>query len=301
MLLLQQMIVLLIYMLLGLFGAKKGVLTNQSAKTFSWLVVNAANPALIILPTINKQTQLSGKQVAEALALAAAIYVVLIVLAQIVIKLMRIPQEERGLYQLMLIFNNIAFMGFPIVEAAYGPDALLYAALFTLPFSLLIYTYGIALITQRKEKVQYKNILNIGVAAVLIAIVMLVIRPNVPKVIVTAMTGISNLTGPLSMIVIGISLSQMRLRELFCDVRLLIFSAIKLLIIPIIGTLAVVQVLDNELLCRVCMVMLGTPAASMVVMLAQTYDGDFELASRGIALTTLLSVATIPLVSAIVF
>lgn len=47
--------------------------------------------------------------------------------------------------------------------------------------------------------------------------------------------------------------------------------------------------------------MLGTPAASMVVMLAQTCDGDFELASRGIALTTLLSVATIPLVSAIVF
>ena len=301
MLLLQQMIVLLIYMMLGLFGAKKGVLTNQSAKTFSWIVVNAANPALIILPTINKQTQISGKQVIEALILATVIYVALIILSYVVTKVMRIPKNEKSLYQLMLIFNNIAFMGFPIVEAAYGSEALLYAALFTLPFSLLIYTYGIALIAQNKEKFQLKNVMNIGVTAVLVAIVMLIIQPNVPKVIITAMTGISNLTGPLSMIVIGISLSQMQLKELFCDVRLLMFSAIKLLVIPIIGTMAVVHALDNELLCQVCMIMLGTPAASMVVMLAQTYDGDFELASRGIALTTLLSVATIPLVSAIVF
>lgn len=66
--------------------------------------------------------------------------------------------------------------------------------------------------------------------------------------------------------------------------------------IPIIGTLIVIRLLDNDLLCHVCMVMLGTPVASMVVMLAQTYDADSELMSRGVALTTILSVITIPMV-----
>ena len=47
----------------------------------------------------------------------------------------------------------------------------------------------------------------------------------------------------------------------------------------------------------VCMVMIATPVASMTAMLAQQYDGDYELASRGVALTTILSVITMPLVS----
>ena len=46
--------------------------------------------------------------------------------------------------------------------------------------------------------------------------------------------------------------------------------------------------------------MLSTPVGSMTAMLAQEYNGDYGLASRGVAITTLLSVITIPIVSAIV-
>ena len=49
------------------------------------------------------------------------------------------------------------------------------------------------------------------------------------------------------------------------------------------------------------MIMLATPAGAMTAMLAQEYEGDYELASKAVALTTLLSVVTIPIVSAIVF
>ena len=103
------------------------------------------------------------------------------------------------------------------------------------------------------------------------------------------------------MMVIGISLAGMKLKDVFCDKTLWLFSFVKLLVIPIIGTLIVIRLLDNDLLCHVCMVMLGTPVASMVVMLAQTYDADSELMSRGVALTTILSVITIPIVSLVVF
>ena len=271
MLLLQQMLVLFIYMMLGFFLARKGILDERAGKTFSWMVVNVANPALIILPTINKETTLSPEQIWEALKLAVIMYVALIVIAKVITMFMR-TSTEKNLYQMMVIFNNIAFMGFPIVAAAYGPDALLYSALFTLPFCLLIYTYGIVLITangEKQEKLKIKSIFN--------------------------------LTGPLSMMVIGISLAGMKLKDVFCDKTLWLFSFVKLLVIPIIGTLIVIRLLDNDLLCHVCMVMLGTPVASMVVMLAQTYDADSELMSRGVALTTILSVITIPIVSLVVF
>lgn len=300
MLLLQQMLVLFIYMMLGFFLARKGVLDERAGKTFSWMVVNVANPALIILPTINKETTLSPEQIWEALKLAVIMYVALIVIAKVITMFMR-TSMEKNLYQMMMIFNNIAFMGFPIVAAAYGPDALLYSALFTLPFCLLIYTYGIVLITANGEKLKLRSIFNIGVIAVIFALAMLFIKPDMPEFVITATKGVSNLTGPLSMMVIGISLAGMKLKDVFCDKTLWLFSFVKLLVIPIIGTLIVIRLLDNDLLCHVCMVMLGTPVASMVVMLAQTYDADSELMSRGVALTTILSVITIPMVSFIVF
>ena len=290
-------------MMLGFFLARKGVLDERAGKTFSWMFVNVANPALIILPTINKETTLSPEQIWEALKLAVIMYVALIVIAKVITMFMR-TSMEKNLYQMMMIFNNIAFMGFPIVAAAYGPDALLYSALFTLPFCMLIYTYGIVLITangEKQEKLKLRSIFNIGVIAVIFALAMLFIKPDMPEFVITATKGVSNLTGPLSMMVIGISLAGMKLKDVFCDKTLWLFSFVKLLVIPIIGTLIVIQLLDNDLLCHVCMVMLGTPVASMVVMLAQTYDADSELMSRGVALTTILSVITIPMVSFIVF
>lgn len=75
---------------------------------------------------------------------------------------------------------------------------------------------------------------------------------------------------------------------------------VKLLIIPVVGVLIVKQFVSNEVICGVCLIMLATPVGSMTAMLAQQYDGDYEMASKGVALTTILSVATIPLVSMLV-
>lgn len=57
---------------------------------------------------------------------------------------------------------------------------------------------------------------------------------------------------------------------------------------------------DDPVICGVCMIVLATPVGSMTAMLAQQYDGDYEMASKGVALTTILSVATMPIVSMIV-
>ena len=109
---------------------------------------------------------------------------------------------------------------------------------------------------------------------------------------------LADMTAPLSMMVIGASFGQMSVREMATDLRLLVFSGIKLLLIPIGGMWILSKFVDNSMLLGVCMVMLATPVGSMTAMLAQQYNCDSELASKGVALTTLLSVATIPLVSA---
>ena len=83
----------------------------------------------------------------------------------------------------------------------------------------------------------------------------------------------------LSMIVIGASLTEIPLKELFTDKRLLAFSALKLLVIPIAGLMAVKPFVREQDLLAVVMVMLATPVASMVVMIAQQHDADYRTRS----------------------
>lgn len=118
-----------------------------------------------------------------------------------------------------------------------------------------------------------------------------------PAFVSSSVSYLSGLTAPLSMMVIGQSMIHIKFRELFTDVRLLVFSLIKLIIIPIAGILILRLFIHDEIILGVSMIMLATPVGSMTAMLAQQYDGDYALASKAVALTTIISVGTIPLVS----
>lgn len=305
MLLFQQMLVLFIYMLIGYIACKKGKFDEDFSKKTSWLVVEIANIALVISAAVNSDGSIEGRDLLITLVLAVCVFAILILVACFVPMIFSVPEEEKGIYRLMTVFNNIGFMGYPIIAAIYGNSALLYAVIFSIIFNFLVYTYGVQMIRGDKnagEKFKITSILtNAGVIGSFIALLLYITQCPVPQFVKSTASGLSNLTAPLSMMVIGISLCSIPLKKLFSDVRLLVYSLVKLLIIPVIGTFLIKQVIDNEMLCRVCMIILATPAASMTVMLAEQYDGNLEIASRAVALTTLLSVVTIPVVSAIVF
>ncbi len=303
MILLQQMLILFFYMMIGYWAKKKGFFGEEASATISWIVVNIANPAMIISSVINGESTIKGSELINTAVLACISFAILIGLAEILPRVFRTGGKTRSAYKIMTVFNNIGFMGFPVISAAYGQDALLYAAIFVLPYNILFYTYGIAVTRSggEKKKLQLKQILNIGSIASILAVVLYVAQLPMHDMIKTSMGSLSGLTSSLSMFVIGISLSNMKIRELFMDYRLLGYTAIKLLIIPVTGTLIAANFIHNQMLLNVFMVMLATPAGAMTAMLAQEYDGDYELASKAVALTTLLSVVTIPVVSAIVF
>jgi len=303
MLLLEQMIILFLLMAVGFYCYKKGIITDETSKKISAIVVNIANPAMILTGCMSDE-KIEGRELLMVAVIVVSIYVVLMLLATCMPHLLKVEKESRGTYRNMTIFSNIGFMGFPVIAALYGSGALLYASLFTIPFNVLIYTYGIAVMLpeseqKEKQKMPLSRIFNVGVIACIITMIVYLLKIPVPAFIKSTTTHLSNLTAPLSMMVIGASMATMDLKKMFTDVKLLIFSVIKLLVIPLVGVLIIRQFVDNSVICGVCMIMLATPVGSMTAMLAQQYDGDYEMASRGVALTTVLSVVTMPLVSMI--
>lgn len=305
MLLLEQMIVLFILMGIGYFCYKKQIITDEVSKKLSAIVVNIANPALVLTGCMGEE-KIRGEELLLTGVVMISMYIVLLILAQVLPRLLRVDKKSRGTYRAMTVFSNIGFMGFPVISALYGNGALLYAALFMIPYNILIYTYGVnAMSTEKKEGAEKGSsklgrIFNIGVIACILTIIIYLTGIQMPEFVQKTVTNLSNLTAPLSMMVIGASLATIDFKKLFLDARLLVFSVIKLILIPVIGMLIIKQFVSNEIICGVCMVMLATPVGSMTAMLAQQYDGDYEMASKGVALTTILSVVTMPLVSALI-
>lgn len=301
MVLLQQMGILFVYMMIGYVACKKEYFDQEFGKKLSWLVVNVANPMLAISAVVNNEEQIAKKDFYVTILLAICFYAFFLILAQILPRLIGVQNSDIGVYKMMTTFNNIGFMGFPVIAAAYGNGALIYAVPFSIMFNILCYTWGIQTLCGGGEKGNWKRIINIGTISGIISIVLFFMQIPVPKMICSLSAGLSNLTGPLSMLVIGISIAAMELKDLFTDVKLLKFALIKLLAVPVAAMLLVCQVIDNRLICEVFLVMMATPAASMCAILSQQYGGDYELAAKGVALTTILSVVTMPIVSEIVF
>ena len=243
MLLLEQMIVLFIIMGAGFLCYKLQIITDEVNKKLSAIVVNIANPAMVLTGCMGDD-KISGQELLKVFGLVIIVYTVLVLLAMVIPALLKIDKKSRGTYQAMTIFSNIGFMGFPVVAALYGNSAVLYASLFTIPYNILIYTFGVSAMStgekvSLKESFSIKRVMNVGVIACIITIIVYFLQIPVPSFIKTTTTHLSNLTAPLSMMVIGASLATMDIKKLFMDGKLLLFSVLKLLVIPVLEVLLI--------------------------------------------------------------
>ncbi|MCR4923065.1 MAG: AEC family transporter [Lachnospiraceae bacterium] len=310
MILLKQMSVLFIIMIVGYICRKKDMFNDSAIKSISSLVVNVANPLLIVDAAIDAKKTLTGGDLAFTFFIAVAMNVFLLLVSRLVPLILRTKKEEEGLWRVITVFSNTGFMGFPLISAVYGPEALLHAAIFQLPFALLVYTWGISIIRGKKEKDPgesglhkvtdtLKKLFNAGIVACIVSVVIYLMDLTPPEVLRSSIDYIANITPPLSMMVIGDSLAKTEIKSLVTDKKLLLFSFLKLIIIPVLWMLILSPLSLDANLKGTCMIMIATPVATMPVMLAKQYDADVSIPSRGVALTTILSVVTIPIISLI--
>lgn len=293
MILLRQMIVLAFIMLIGYFLARKDILDKATSKKISWIVVNLCNPALMINAALGEE-RLSESTLLLTVKVAGAIYLFLLIFGAILPYIL--CDKKNKIYSLMIVFGNVGFMGYPILQAMYGSQAVLIASIFNLYYGILMYTYGIICVSG--QKVSLKNLkmfLNSGIIAGVWELIIYLNHIKLPDVVEDTVGMISDLTAPLSMMVIGATFVDLPLKKLVGDVRIMVFSIIRLIVLPLVLFPVFRYFIDDSLLLGVCLVMVAVPVGSMNVMMAQQYNGDVETSSKGVAITTLLSVATMPL------
>ena len=291
------MLELVIIMVIGYGLAFFKLLDKSFSDKLSWLVVNISMPMLIIASVLGKEGNL--KDVLIYLGYGTAFYIVSMPIAYICCKLLFVRKKNMGTYQFMLIFSNCSFMGYPIAAAVLGSDSIFYMSIFNIPFNILAFSYGIFLLASGGEKGTGFNpakLINPGIISSILAVIIYAFGIDFPTFIGNTFSSVGGLTTPLSMLVLGVSLAQLPVSELFNEIRLYPISIIRLVGLPIL-TYYVMRIFTGDpMMLGVATVTAGMPVASMTVMLTTLYGGNVKLASVGVFITTVLSVVSVPLV-----
>ncbi len=302
MLILGQMIVFFLMIFAGALARRYKIIIPNNQEQFSSLIVNIACPCLIISAAMHAEEHMGLAQVIETYTAYAALLVMMCLVGFLLPIILRYRGRLRGAVNLSFWFNNSLFMGLPLVQGVYGDQAVVYMTLFFIPVNLLFFVYGVSSISihKRRGREMFRMLLNPGIIASLIACVIYFGEIPTQPLLMQAFTMIGAMTAPLAMMMIGASLKDIRLRHMLTDRKLLIYALLKAVILPIPILFAMKSFVTNPYILGCSLVIVAAPTGGMVAMVALLYNKvAYPLMTEIIALSTLISVATIPLVSMI--
>ena len=306
-----QMLVLFFMMLAGFIAFKAHIVSQAGSKSLSSVIINIFNPCLIISGVLNKKITYSPRMVAENLVLVAVFFLVLIVLSRLFTKMMRLLPGEVNSYRLMMIFPNLGFMGIPLVRSLYGEEAVIFVAFYIVGYNLLVYSYGILLAMGTRDDCEdagkeaakraglpWKKMLNIGMGACITAIFIFAFHIRVPEPAADFVDSMGNAAVPLSMMTVGIMVAQSDLKSLVTDKKQLLFAFLSLLVIPAV-CIPFMRILPvDKVSYGIFILLIAMPVGSVVMLVEKEYGAtDGRISAKSIALTSILSVLTIPVIT----
>ncbi|MCL2819501.1 MAG: AEC family transporter [Oscillospiraceae bacterium] len=298
----NQMAVLFSIMAVGFIVGKLKMLTPESNKLLTRLVLFIALPCTILNSVFENEMDITIGDTLYFLLMTMLTFAIAFAVSIPVIYLLRGKKRDRGLFNFLSVFSNCGFMGFPVVIAIMGVSSAYYVALFNIPFNVLVFSLGIFMVSSGKtdedgkqSAFNPKSLINPVLIAALIAIPIALFGIRPPQILADAFKITGAITTPGGMLVIGSTLAYVPLKTLLSEWRIIPVTILKLLVIPLLTWLILRQLITSELLLGVLVIISAMPSAAMASMLAIEYGGNEKAASAGVFLSTLLCGITVPL------
>ena len=128
------------------------------------------------------------------------------------------------------------------------------------------------------------------------AVILYLLPFRFPAFLQSTLSTVGSMMMPLSMLIIGAEIAGMELKEILKDPYSYLISFLRLIVFPGLMLIAAVLLHLPQNLGVTLVVLAALPSASMNVIMAQEYDCDPEFATRSVAQSMLLMVATLPVI-----
>lgn len=296
----NQVIILSLVMIVGIYARKKNIITKEANKSLSDLLVNITLPFLLV-SSFNYSYSKDMLTKAKIIFIYSVIIHLILIFASKLFAL-RYPERSKKVLRFITIFSNSGFMGYPVLEGLFGKIGIFYGAIFNIPFNIFMLSVGVMIYTGKKDLKTLKGVLmHPGIIATLIGLIMFIFSIKLPYPIYTTLNIVGSMTTPLAMLIVGAMLAEVKLKEIFQGSIVYYASFIRLMVVPFI-TLIILKLLHaDKLLMQISVITEAMPAAVLASVFAEKYGADTVLASRSVFITTILSMITIPIIVMVLY
>ncbi len=290
---------LFMIMLIGVYTQRRGIISPEVNKGLNIILVNISLPMLIMSSFMTSFDNGLMENIQRAFLFSFIAYLIVIIVTQILA--IPIKGSKKNVVKFANIFTNGGFMGIPILYAIYGAEGVIYGAVLSMFFNILVFTYGIILYKGiDKDKDIKKQIVDIIKNPVMIAtvlgLVIMFFSIKLPTALVNSIKYVGSMTTPLSMITIGYILGRVKIKEHLKDWTIYYVNFTKLIIMPLLIIMFFKLIGHTSNVANSVIIQMALPTATLASIFSERFEKEVEYSTIIVVTTTLLSMITIPII-----
>lgn len=290
-LLLNQLIIMLCFLLVGYVLAKKKLITMDGCKELVNLLL------LVVIPFVILNSFLVEKTSEKTIGLLCAMLLSLISFILSMGFSYLFYGTKHRIENFSAAFSNAGFIGIPLVQATLGSEMVFYIACYVAFLNIFQWIYGAYIMSGDKKNISIHNVLtNAVLISFCFSFLLYMLGLNNIPYLKNVAQSIAAMNSPLAMIIIGVYLTEVSIKNIFCKRKTYICSAIRLVIIPLISLLIFKFIPFGTTSIKLALlIVLSAPVGSNVAMFAQKFKQSYTYAVEIVMLSTILSIVTMPL------
>ena len=267
---------------IGFAASKTGILPAESKKYLSNLLLFITSPFMI-----------------QIVAGSFVFFIAAMGISFLIVKLMRCDRDDAGVLMVIITAVNTGFMGFPVTKAIFGNTYFFLMVIQNIVLNIYLYSmmvYQMNYGFRKKEGIKgmLMPMLNMCTYALIIGLVLMLLKVRLPDILADFINTIGDATIPVSMIVVGVQLSESSIRKMLTNKRLITASLCNVILIPVLTFLAVNWLPLAPESKLILIFAAAFPCAVVSTAIALKENRNAALMAEGVAMTTLLSMGTLP-------
>lgn len=285
---------------IGFTASKTGILPAESKKYLSNLLLFITSPCMII-GSMTSQTldAHTFELMIQIVAGSFIFFLAAMAVSFLIVKLMRCDREDAGVLMVIITAVNTGFMGFPVTKAIFGNTYFFLMVIQNIVLNIYIYSmmvYQMNYGFRKKEGIKgmLMPMLNMCTYALIIGLVLMLLKVQLPDILADFINTVGDATIPVSMIVVGVQLSESSIGKMLTNKRLITASLCNVILIPALTFLAVNWLPLAPESKLILIFAAAFPCAVVSTAIALKENRNAALMAEGVAMTTLLSMGTLP-------
>lgn len=289
-----------ILIFIGYVLRKTNQITEQFEKDLGAFLMRVVLPFSIIRSANTTFSMELSRNLIYSGIFAVAYYVFSLIFLFILMRFVPSTRDEKKIAVTLGTFANTSFLGFPIVEELFGRAGLLYAVTYNFVFLFSFLVFAEAYVSGKRTGVFKSIITNPGIIASVLAVPIFLSPVKLPAVIDDCFRMMGSMMTPISLLIIGCRMTSIHLWSIFTDRLAWLVTAMRLAVFPALAYILLLPFHLDPTLTAALTLITGLPSGAMNVIIANQYDCGVDLASKAVALSTIVMLGTLPVLMMVI-